>query len=253
MRSAIFARLALLEARRGALPWLALASVALAVGVGAFLSQLALTEGRLVQAAVVAALLRACAAFVIATQVVASVQREISTKGLDLMLSLPLGRSSQYVGRLAGYAACGALLACAYALPLVLWTDPLALACWTASLACELALVSAAALFFAMTLRQLVSALGATAALYLLARSVGAMQAIAAGPLLEASLPHELARRAIDAVALLLPDLDGATRTAWLLYGIDDWRAYAMALGGMLVYTLLLAAAGAFDFARRAT
>jgi hypothetical protein len=251
MRPAIFARLAVLEAWRGALPWLAVASIALAVGVGAFLSQLALTESRLVQAAVVAALLRACAAFALATHVVASVQREVSTKGLELMLSLPLGRPAQYVGRLAGHAACGALLACAYALPLVPWTEPVALACWTVSLAFELALVAAAALFFAMTLRQLVSALAATAALYLLGRSVSAMQAIAAGPLLEESFTHELARRAIDGVALLLPELDGATRTAWLLYGIEDWRAYAMALGGMLVYTLLLAAAGAFDFARR--
>jgi hypothetical protein len=252
MRAAIFARLALIEARRGGLPWLALLSIAAALALGGFLSQLALTESRLLQAGVVAALLRVCAVFVIAAQVVASVQREVAGKGLELMLSLPLARSTQYLGRLAGFAACGAVLACLFAVPLALWTAPLALACWALSLACELALVAAAALFFAMTLSQLVPALAATAGLYLLGRSISAMQAIAAGPLAEESLAQELARRAVDGVALLLPALDGVTRTEWLLYGITDWRAYALAITGMLVYTSLVAAAGVFDFARRA-
>jgi hypothetical protein len=252
MRAAIFARLALVEAWRGGLPWIVLASVALALGLGAYLGQLALTEGRLLQTAVVAAVLRVCAAFIVAAQVVASVQREIAAKGLELMLSLPLTRPAQYVGRLAGFAACGVLLACVFALPLALWAPPLALAGWTLSLVCELVLVAAAALFFGMSLRQPVSALAATAGFYLLARSVNAMQAIAVGPLVDETLAHQIARRAIDGVALAMPALDGATRTEWLLYGIGDWRAYVLALGGMLVYAVLLAAAGVFDFARRA-
>ena len=252
MRAAIFARLALTEAWRGGLPWIALASLALALALGVYLGQLALTESRLLQTAVVAALLRVSAVFVLAAQVVASVQREIAARGLDLMLSLPLSRPTQYVGRLAGFAVCGVFLACVFALPLALWAPTLALLGWTFSLACELALVAAAALFFAMSLRQPVAALAATAGLYLLARSVSAVQAIAGGPLLDETLEHQLARYAIDAVALVMPALDGATRTDWLLYGIGDWRGYGLALCGMLVYTLLLLAAGIFDFARRA-
>src|SRR2546425_1030645 len=92
----------------------------------------------------------------------------------------------------------------------------------------------------------------ACAALYLLARSMSAMQAIAAGPLAEASLPHELARHVVDAVALLLPALDRVTRTEWLLYGAPEARGYAMSLASLLVYAALLAAAGVFDFERRA-
>ena len=103
-----------------------------------------------------------------------------------------------------------------------------------------------------MTLAQVVPALAATAALYLLARSMSAMQAIAAGPLAEESFAHELARHAVDAVALLLPALDRVTRTEWLLYGAPDGRGYAMSLAGLLVYASLLAAAGVFDFERRA-
>ena len=89
MPAAIFARLAFTEARRGGLVWLALAAVALGLALGAFLSQVALTESRMLQAAVVAALLRVCAVFVIAAQVVASVRREIDDKRLELLLALP--------------------------------------------------------------------------------------------------------------------------------------------------------------------
>src|SRR5438477_9517365 len=200
MPAAIFARLALTEARRGGLVWLALATVGLALALGTFLSQLALTESRMLQAAVVAALLRVCAVFMVAAQVVASVRREIDDRRLELLLSLPLSRATQYLGRLAGFAALAIALAVLFAMPLLLWAEPGAVAYWTLSLACELALVAAAALFFAMTLDSLVPALAASAALYLLARSVGAMQAIAAGPLAEESFAHELGHHAVDAL-----------------------------------------------------
>lgn len=252
MPAAIFARLALAEARRGGLAWLAGGSLAAGLAAGAFLSQLALTESRLLQAAVVAALLRICAVFLMATQVVASVRREIDDRRLELLLSLPLSRPHQYLGRLAGFAVCGVVLALLFSVPLFLWAAPLAVGAWALSLACELVLVAAAALFFAMTLTQLVPALAATAGLYVLARTISAMQVIAAGPLVEESLANTAARHAVDAVALLLPALDQATRTQWLLYGLPDARSYALALGGMLLYAALVAAAGVFDFQRRA-
>src|SRR5437762_904107 len=253
MPAAILARLALLEARRGGLGGLALLAVVVGLALAGFLSQLALTESRMLQAAVVAALLRICAVFLVAGQVVASVRREIDDKRLELALSLPLSRSAQYLGRLAGFMALGALLALLFAIPTLLWASPLAVACWAVSLACELALVAAAALFFAMTLTQLVPALAATIGLYLLARSVSAMQAIAAGPLATENLFQEIARHALSAVALLLPALDRATRTDWLLYGAPDGPSFALGIVGVLLYAALLAAAGVFDFQRRAS
>src|SRR5258706_302261 len=51
MPAATLARFVLLEARRSGLPWLALACIALSVGLAAFLSQVALTESRALQAA----------------------------------------------------------------------------------------------------------------------------------------------------------------------------------------------------------
>jgi ABC-type Na+ efflux pump permease subunit len=247
----LLARSVLLEARRGGLPWLALASVALALGLALFVSQVALTESAALQAALLGALLRACAVFLVAAQVTASTLREIQDRGLELMLSLPFSRTTHYVGRLAGFVACGALLAIAFAAPLLAWVPPGAVALWALSLAVEAALVAAAALFFAMTLAQFAAAIAATVGLYLLARSIGAIQAIASGPLTDASLPARIAQHSVDAVALLLPRLEALTRTAWLLYEPPLPGAYAAALGSALLYTVLLVAAGLFDFHRR--
>jgi len=251
MPTAILARLVLVEARRGGLPWLAAGSLALAVLLAAFLSQVALTEARALQLAVVAALLRACAVFLIAVQVSASVMREVNDKGLELMLSLPLARSSHYLGRLAGFSAMAVALAFLFALPLLVWADPGVVALWATSLALEGTLVAAAALFFAMTLAQPVPAIAATASLYLLARSMAAIQAIASGPLVEPSLANQAARFCVEAVALLLPRLDAVTSSDWLLYGAPGAAEFAATMGTLLVYTALLAAAGLFDFYRR--
>jgi hypothetical protein len=249
--AAALARSVLLEARRGGLPWLAAAAVLLALVAAVFVSQVALTESLALQAALVAALLRACAVFLVAAQVTASTLRETQDKGLELMLSLPLPRATHYLGRLAGFMACGAMLSVFFALPLLLWAAPGAVALWGVSLAFEAALVAAAALFFAMTLGQFAAALAAIAGLYLLARSIGALQAIASGPLTETSFATQLAQYAIDAVALLLPRLDAVTRTAWLLYESPAPNTYAAALGTMVLYIALLAAAGLFDFYRK--
>lgn len=251
MPAAILARTVLLEARRGGLPWLAAASIAAALALAAFLSQVALTEGRELQLALLGALLRACAVFLVAAQVASSTLREIHDKGLELMLSLPVSRSTHYLGRLGGFAGCGVALAAAFGLVLLPWAPPGVVALWSLSLASEAALVAAAALFFAMTLAQFVPALAATAGLYLLGRSMAAIQAIAAGPAVADTLAGRAARFCVDAVALLLPRLDEVTRTEWLLYGAPPAPVLAGVFALLALYTALLVAAGLFDFHRR--
>ncbi len=252
MAAPILIRLILLEARRGGLPWLAAAALLAALALAGFVSAAALTEGRMLQAASMAALLRACAVFLVAAQVVSSVSREIADKGLEAMLALPLPRRTHYLGRLAGFALLGAALAAVFALPLLLVAPPAAVTAWLVSLACETALVAAAALFFAMTLAQVVPAIAATLGLYLLARAMAAIQAIAAGGAAEPSFAHTLAKRAIDVIALVLPRLDAATRSDWLLYGAPPMGELAAVLGALALYAVLLAVAGLVDFQRRA-
>jgi ABC-type Na+ efflux pump permease subunit len=251
MPAALLARSVVLEARRGGLPWIAAAAIVVAAALAIFLSQVAITEGAALQAAVLGAVLRACAAFLIAAQVASSTLREINDKGLELMLSLPLPRSTHYLGRLAGFVACGIAISVAFTLAMLAWAAPAAAAFWGISLALELALVAAAALFFAMTLSNLVAAIAATAGLYLLARAMPGIQSIAARPLAEESWAGWLARQAVDVIALVLPRLDAATRSEWLVYGLHDLRGYGTALAALAVYFALLAAAGLVDFHRR--
>jgi hypothetical protein len=247
----LLARSTLLEARRSGLPWLALGLLAAALGLAAFLSQVAVTEGRELQAALAAALLRAGAAFLVAAHVSASVVREANDKVLELALALPLSRSQYYLGKLVGYGAIGLGFAAACGLPMLLWAAPGSAALWSASLAAELLLVCAASLFFGVTLASVVPALAATAGLYLLARSIAAIQLLARGPLAEETWTQGIARGAVDAVALLLPRLDAATRSEWLLYAPPAPGEYAAAVGALLLYAGLLCAAGLFDFHRR--
>jgi hypothetical protein len=249
--SLIVARYTLLEARRSGLPWLALAALAAAVGLGLFLSQVALTESAKLQAAVAAALLRAAAAFLVAAHVVSSITREANDKGLEFALAFPLSRPAYYLGKLAGFGVAGLALATLFAAPMLLWSDAPGVAAWWLSLAIETLLVAAAALFFAMALAQPAAAMSATAGLYLLGRSIGAMQAIAIGPHAQDSALGGAARWLVDGVALLLPRLDQATQSGWLLYGAPDGADFARALGVMLVYAILLAVAGLFDLGRR--
>ena len=241
----------LVEALRSGLPWLAATCVLAVLGLAGFLSQVAITEATALQASVAGALLRACAMFLIAAHVVASVAREADDKGLELALSLPISRPAYYLGKLLGFACVAALLASLFALPLLLWTNPADLAAWWVSLAAEAALVAAAALFFASALGQLLSAIAAAAGLYLLARAMPAVQAIAGGPLAEDTLAGHAARWTVDALALMLPRLDSIAQSDWLLYGAPPAAQLVLSLFGLVLYFVLLVAAGLFDFSRR--
>jgi hypothetical protein len=247
----LIARNALLEARRSGLPWLVLGLLAAALGLAAFLSQVAVTESRELQAAFAAALLRAGAAFLLAAHCASSVVREANDKVLELALALPLSRRQFYLGKLIGYGTIGAGLAAVFCVPMLLWATPADVACWGISLACELLLVSAASLFFAYTLTNVVPAIAATGGLYLLARSIAAIQLLSRGAAADKTWAQDVARGAVDAVALLLPRLDAATRSDWLLYGAPAAGDFGAILGGLVLYSALLCAAGLFDFQRR--
>ncbi len=247
----ILARNVFLEARRSGLPWLGLASILTAIVLAAFLAQVALTESLQLQAALAAALLRACGAFLVALAVAASTAREAADKGLEFMLALPLSRAVQYLGRWLGHSWSAVLVAVAFSLPLLLWSAPAAVAHWGLSFALELVLVAALTLFFSMAFGQLLPAVAASAAFYLLARALGTIQAIAHAPLVEMDWMQRAAQWLIDAIAFVLPRLDAVTRTDWLLYGTPPAGEYLAALGGLALYALLLLAAGLVDLYRR--
>src|SRR5215471_2872483 len=216
---ASLARATLIEAVRNRLLWLTLVIVVVAFGLAQFLDQVAIAETREIQAALLAAPLRVAAVFLLAVFVITSMVRESSDKVTDLLLSLPAPRSHYFFGKFAGFAGVAVVLALLCALPLVPFAPVQGLALWTASLVCELLIVTAMSLFCVLSLGQVVPAFAAVGGFYLLSRSMAAMQIIAGASLHDQSLTDRIVSAIVGLIALVLPSMDSMTQTAWLTGG----------------------------------
>ena len=246
------AGITLLEAARNRLFWLAAIAVGVALGLAQFLNQLAITESLEIQVALLAALLRVAAVFIVATFIITSMVREANDKVTELMLSQPAPRTSYFLGKFAGYGLVAVILALAFALPLALLAPTAGLIAWAASLVCELLIVTSVSLFCVISLTQVLSAFAATAGFYFLSRSMAAMQVIAGASLTSGHTFADTAiNRIVDAIALLLPSLDRMVRTDWL---VNAGPALGETLGFLAqsaVYVLVIACAALFDLHRK--
>lgn len=253
MRQPVFAiaRYTWLEARRNRLLWLATVVLVVGVGLASLLSQAAITEARELQLAVLAAVYRLAAVFIVCAFIITSMVRENADKVLELFLAMPLPRSAFLLGRLAGFALCAIALAALAAAPLFALAEPRAVVPWAASLAAELLLMAAMALFCVVTLTQVLPALAATFAFYALARSMAALQLVGAGPLTEPTLANQVVNGLLGAIAFVLPRLDAYTQTAWLVYAPPAAAELAQVAAQTAIYFALLVGAALFDFHRK--
>jgi ABC-type transport system involved in multi-copper enzyme maturation permease subunit len=246
------ARVTLLEAVRNRLLWLVAAIIVIAFGLAQFLSQVAITETREIQAALLAAFLRIAAVFVVVTFVITSTVREFNDKVTELLLSLPERRASYLFGKFAGHALVSGALALLCALPLALFARPGGLAGWTVSLVCELLILTAVSLFCVLSLTQVVPALAAVAGFYLLSRSMAAMQLIASGSLQEPTAIDRVINAIVKLIGFALPALDRMTQTNWLLENsAPNAATLGVILGQTAIYLLLIGAATLFDLHRK--
>ena len=238
----------LLEALRNRLLWLLVALALAGLGLSGFLDNLALTESRQIQAALVGALARLGAVFILATFVVTSMAREFNDKGLELLLALALPRAAYLFGKLLGYGAIALLPAGLFGLLMLLYAPPSQAALWTASLLCELWIVAGFGLLCMFTFKNVMAALSAALAFYLAARSVAAFQLLAHDQGDGHGASRQVIRLVFDALGALLPRLDLFTRSEWLVYhagsagelpGIVAQTAICMALiGGVALFDL---------------
>jgi ABC-type transport system involved in multi-copper enzyme maturation permease subunit len=251
-RIATIARYTLLEALRTRLPVLVLATLLALLAASFFVETIAVTEGARFQTAFYAAGVRLATVFIAAMVVLVSVTRDFDDKGLDVVLALDLPRSHYVLGKLAGFLGIAALIAVAAAAPLAWSAAAPALLQWMISLAVELAIVVALALFCVVTFNQLTPAASFVLAFYLLARSLTAIQLMSAHPLsgME-TLSHQVIRFVVDALALVMPALDAWTQTAWLVNQQAAWSAVLQVAALSALYVALLAAATMFDFYRK--
>lgn len=246
----IIARYTLLEALLSRLPWLFVLAGGAALALAGFLQQLALTESGAMQAAILSALLRLVAVFLLVSFVITSLAREAADKGQELLLALPMPRAVYVLGKLAGFGALALLPALLFGLLTSMWATPAQSALWAVSLLGELWIMAAFSLLCALGLPHALPALAASGGFYLLARSVGSLQLLAHG-----SAAHDGSRQAIayaiDALALLLPNLDHFTRSEWLLYATGNWQSLGLVAAQTAIYVGLLATCALCDFYRK--
>jgi len=242
-----------LEAMRTRVPATTLLTLCVLLGASLFVRELAVTESARFQTGFYAAAARLCAVFIASLYVLASITREFNDKGLEVLLALDVPRSHYICGKLSGFVLTAAGISILLSLPLWLLAPAPAVLLWTASLAIELAIVVALALFCIVTFSQLLPAAGFVAAFYLLARSITAMRLMSAQPVAgQDTLSHQVTGALVDGLAFLLPALDAWTQTAWLVDGPSDGAALiaTLAIQGA-IYVTLLTAAALFDFYRR--
>lgn len=260
MRPALtIARYTLLEAVRNRLAWLVLILMAGAVALSGFLNELALTESRQLQAALLAAMLRVAAVFLVATFVITSMAREASDKGLELLMALPLPRAVYLSGKLAGFAALALLPAGLFGALGLFFAPPAQAGLWAISLLCECWIVAAFSVLCMLTLSQVLPALAAAFSFYLLARAIGALQMLGHGAMAgtgtgtgaASSFGQQALNTGIDGLALLLPHLDQFTRSDWLVYHNGSGAELASIAAQTAIYVLLLGAAALFDLHRK--
>jgi ABC-type transport system involved in multi-copper enzyme maturation permease subunit len=246
------ARYTLLEALRNRLLWLVLLLMAGAIAVSGFLNALALTESRELQAALLGAVLRFAAVFLVVTFVITSMAREANDKGLELLMALPMPRAAYLFGKLAGFGALAVLPALLFGALGLFFAPPAQAALWAFSLLCECWIVAAFSVLCMLTLNQVLPALAAAFSFYLLARAIGALQLLGHGAASVQGSGQRILNTGIDGLALLLPHLDQFTRSDWLVYhsgGVSDLVAIS---AQSAIYVALMSATALFDLHRKA-
>jgi ABC-type transport system involved in multi-copper enzyme maturation permease subunit len=245
------ARATLLEAVRSRMLWLVGVLLALAVAVAAFVHQVAIIETAAIQASIIAALLRACAGFLVAAFVVMSMVREYNDKVLELMLAQPWPRAVYLFGKFVGFSSAAVALAVILSVPLAFLVPMAHLPAWTLSLACELVVLASMSLFCVITLTHVVPALAAVLGFYVLGRSMAAIEVIAQANEGSVAWTDRLANGLVQAIAAILPRFDLMTQTSWLVDAPASPAAIGMVLAQAAVYTLLLVTAAQFDLHRQ--
>ena len=251
-RIATIGRYTVLEALRTRLPVLTALSIGVLLGASFFVREIAITDSARFQSAFYAATVRFAMVFLAALHAISSIARDFQDKGLDAVLALDLPRSHYVLGKLAGFTAIAAALAFAAGIvlvPLAGWEAALQ---WTLSLALELAIVVALAVFCVITFNSLMPAASFVVAFYVLARALGAARLIAANPVADAHAPsHQVMRWLIEALAYVVPPLDQWTRTEWLLGHAPAWTSVGALTAHAALFVAIFAAAAVFDMQRR--
>jgi ABC-type transport system involved in multi-copper enzyme maturation permease subunit len=221
------------------------------LGVAEFTGELAITETRPIQAALLASMGRWFLVMTSALFVVTSMVREFNDKGTELILSLPVSKMTYYFGKYLGFVALSVVMSISICLLLLLYAEPLALLVWYISLVCETAIIISLSMLCLFTFSNVTVSFMVVISFYILSRSMEAIQLLSATPILETNtFSQEFMTGLANVIAFLLPDLNNFSKSDWLVYGIEDSNI-TLILMQTIIYLAILISAGIFDLSRK--
>lgn len=245
--------------------------IMLGAGVSVFLGSSGMTEQESFAVVFGAGGLRFLGVLGIVLFVSFYMRRAFETKEVEFLLSRPVSRMSFLLSHAFAFKLIALAVAAAVAAAIFFLgrPDTGGFIVWGLSIAVEYVIMAVTALFFSMVLSSAAGAALATLGFYVLCRLIGMLIGIAAQP--PGNVVFALLNNLMDVISVIVPRLDIMGQTSWLVYGVegaggvalgDKASAYAVAMVDMLgvpgfilaqgaVFTALLLAAAAFDFARR--
>lgn len=245
-------RYTIIESLRNRLLLLSFLVIAISFSLVEFIGDLAITEHRVTQVAILAAFLRMSAVVIITLFVVSSTVRELHDKTLEMILAMPIHRGSYYLGKLIGYFYIAALVSVIFAALLLVYADPEMVFIWMFSLFLELVLVVALSLVMLFTFNQVPSALTGVFIIYGASRIASSIFLMAKYPVIaNTSVAQQFMDGFIELLTWILPDLHRYTQTEWLAYNTAEWTMLIPLLGQTIIYLIFLSFIALFDFYRK--
>ena len=248
----IISKFTIIESMRNRLLWLSLIVVGISFGLVEFIGDLAITEHRVTQAAILAAFLRMSAVVVVTLFVVSSTVRELQDKTLEMILSMPVHRSSYYLGKLAGFIQVALVIGVVFSLLLLLYAQPEQVLMWGVSLVLELILVVALGLVMLFTFNQIPAALTGVFVFYVAARTTTSIYLMSKYPVIaHSTTAQKFMDGLVEMLTWILPDLHRFTRTEWLTYNTGEWAMLLPLFIQTMIFLAVLSSVALFDFYRK--
>lgn len=251
-RIVTISKFTIIESMRNRLLWLSLLVIAISFGLVEFIGDLAITEHRTTQIAILAAFLRLSAVVIVTMFVVSSTMRELQDKTLEMILAMPIRRSSYYAGKLLGFIQIALIVSVIFSAMMLVYAPAEQVVIWGISLFFELVLVVALGLVMLFTFNQIPAALTGVFIIYAAARSATSIYLMAKYPI----IPHATAAQKymdsfIEMLTWLLPDLHRFTQTEWLAHSTGSWGLLLPVMTQTFIYLALLSSVALFDFYRK--
>ncbi len=248
----IISKFTVIESLRNRLLLLSMLVIGISFGLVEFIGDLAITEHRVTQVAILAAFLRMSAVVITMLFVVSSTVRELHDKTLEMILAMPIHRASYYLGKLVGYLQVAALISIIFAALLFLYADAEQVFIWAISLFFELILVVALSLVMLFTFNQVPSALAGVFIIYGASRIVTSILLMSKFPIItHTSISQQFMEGFVEFLTWLLPDLHRFTQTEWLAYNTAEWSVLPPLFVQTVIYLVLLSFIALFDFYRK--